>query len=114
MAVFHACVVNAVDVRKFADDAHDEVHEHCDPGLKEDTWGHHGNAGHHHSHNVPGSVASVAWMVIVGDGFHNFADGLAIGKPDLFVFFSFSILNLLEQSPEVLWCYLCTWPNLEW
>ena len=24
-------------------------------------------------------MATVAWMVIVGDGFHNFSDGLAIG-----------------------------------
>ena len=75
--------MNAADVRKFADDAHDEVHQNCDPKLKADTWGHH--RGHNHSHNVPGSVASVAWMVIVGDGFHNFADGLAIGQ--LYLFF---------------------------
>jgi len=71
---------NAADVRKFADDAHDEVHQHCDLKLKEDTWVRHSSSGHNHSHNVPGSVASVAWMVIVGDGFHNFADGLAIGQ----------------------------------
>jgi len=73
-------LVNIADVRKFADDAHDELHQHCDPKMKEDTWGHHSNNGHNHSHSVPGSVASVAWMVIVGDGFHNFADGLAIGQ----------------------------------
>jgi len=66
-------------VRKFADDAHDEVHQNCDIKMKANTLGHHSNGGHNHSHNVPGSVASVAWMVIVGDGFHNFADGLAIG-----------------------------------
>ena len=38
--------------------------------------------GHGHSHgtiNKDTSIASVAWMVIVGDGFHNFSDGLAIG-----------------------------------
>ena len=70
----------SVDVRKFADDAHDEVHKHCDPKSKVSTKVHHRNGGHHHSHEVPGSVASVAWMVIVGDGFHNFADGLAIGQ----------------------------------
>ncbi|XP_074623958.1 metal cation symporter ZIP14-like [Acropora palmata] len=36
---------------------------------------------HHHSHNIDKStsIATVAWMVIVGDGFHNFSDGLAIG-----------------------------------
>lgn len=41
--------------------------------------------GHGHSHGgdkaITGEtkVASVAWMVIVGDGFHNFSDGLAVG-----------------------------------
>jgi zinc transporter ZupT len=74
-----ACIT---EVRKLADDAHDKLHQHCDPMVKTDTWGHSGNSGsggHNHSHFVPGSVAAVAWMVIVGDGFHNFADGLAIG-----------------------------------
>ncbi|VUZ51599.1 unnamed protein product [Hymenolepis diminuta] len=41
--------------------------------------------GHGHSHNLkqllslPTSMASVAWMVIMGDGLHNFTDGMAIG-----------------------------------
>ncbi|CAL1536190.1 unnamed protein product [Lymnaea stagnalis] len=35
--------------------------------------------GHGHAHGVPTSVAAVAWMVILGDGIHNFSDGLAIG-----------------------------------
>nr|AAW24718.1 SJCHGC05453 protein [Schistosoma japonicum] len=34
---------------------------------------------HSHSHEVPESVAAVAWMVIMGDGLHNFTDGMAIG-----------------------------------
>ncbi|KAJ8306891.1 hypothetical protein KUTeg_014975 [Tegillarca granosa] len=38
---------------------------------------------HHHSHsggqNMPQTVAAIAWMVILGDGLHNFSDGLAIG-----------------------------------
>lgn len=40
---------------------------------------HHHN--HHHSHSIDEntSIATVAWMVIVGDGFHNFSDGLAVG-----------------------------------
>jgi len=52
----------SVDVRKLADKAHDST-----------------GVGHNHSHEVPQSIAAVAWMVIVGDGIHNFADGLAVG-----------------------------------
>ena len=38
--------------------------------------------GHGHSHDVEKStsVAAIAWMVIMGDGLHNFSDGLAIGN----------------------------------
>ena len=42
-----------------------------------------GHGGHGHSHGtgtVPDSIAAIAWMVIMGDGLHNFSDGLAIGK----------------------------------
>ena len=49
---------------------------------KDDYTNHHGDAErerHGHSHDVPDSVASIAWMVIMGDGLHNFTDGLAIG-----------------------------------
>ena len=50
--------------------------------LPNDTSGH--SHGHNHSHltgdKLPSSVASIAWMVIMGDGLHNFTDGLAIGE----------------------------------
>ncbi|XP_021373031.1 zinc transporter ZIP10-like [Mizuhopecten yessoensis] len=39
----------------------------------------HSHHHHGHSHILPTSVASIAWMVILGDGIHNFCDGLAIG-----------------------------------
>ncbi|GIY11592.1 zinc transporter foi [Caerostris darwini] len=44
-----------------------------------DPRGHGHGHGHGHSHEVPDSVSAVAWMVIMGDGLHNFCDGLAIG-----------------------------------
>src|SRR6218665_387228 len=70
-------------VQKLANEAHEEMHRNCDPGTTEDlsSWDHSRNTrGHQHSHSIPGSVASVAWMVIIGDGFHNFADGIAVGQ----------------------------------
>lgn len=39
----------------------------------------HGGHGHSHCHKVPKTVSAIAWMVILGDGIHNFSDGLAIG-----------------------------------
>ncbi|XP_054623304.1 zinc transporter ZIP6 [Dunckerocampus dactyliophorus] len=49
---------------------------------------HHHSQNHHphsHAHSYPehhfqqAGVATLAWMVIMGDGLHNFSDGLAIG-----------------------------------
>ncbi|XP_061776663.1 zinc transporter ZIP6 isoform X1 [Nerophis ophidion] len=49
---------------------------------------HHHSQNHHphsHAHSYPehhfqqAGVAALAWMVIMGDGLHNFSDGLAIG-----------------------------------
>ncbi|XP_048834159.1 zinc transporter ZIP10 [Brienomyrus brachyistius] len=43
----------------------------------------HGHAHHSHCHSdqemKDAGIASIAWMVIMGDGMHNFSDGLAIG-----------------------------------
>lgn len=54
--------------------------EHYDHSHEEH---HQDNHGHSHGSNkvITGEtrVSSVAWMVIVGDGFHNFSDGLAVG-----------------------------------
>ena len=41
---------------------------------------HHGHThAHSHLHSTPRNLSSVAWMVILGDGIHNLADGMAIG-----------------------------------
>lgn len=64
-----------------SEDAHEKFHGNCDPedqdAEKIKGYGH----GHSHSaHGNSNSVTAVAWMVIMGDGLHNFCDGLAIGK----------------------------------
>lgn len=51
---------------------------------------HHHHSQNHHPHSHAHSyseqhfkqagVATLAWMVIMGDGLHNFSDGLAIGE----------------------------------
>ena len=64
--------------------------------------------GHGHSHaggEVPESVAAVAWMVIMGDGLHNFSDGLAIGAAfanGLAGGFSTSIAVFCHELPHEL------------
>lgn len=51
----------------------------------------HSHQRHKHSHHSHGpchsgsdlketGIANIAWMVIMGDGIHNFSDGLAIGE----------------------------------
>ncbi|EUB58781.1 Zinc transporter ZIP10 [Echinococcus granulosus] len=54
--------------------SHDPIADDSTITTKEITMGAHG-----HSHNLSTSMASVAWMVIMGDGLHNFTDGMAIG-----------------------------------
>ncbi|XP_058806546.1 zinc transporter foi isoform X2 [Phymastichus coffea] len=48
--------------------------------IREHEGKHHGHShGHSHVHSTPDSMSSVAWMVVMGDGLHNFTDGMAIG-----------------------------------
>ncbi|XP_044744449.1 zinc transporter foi-like isoform X2 [Coccinella septempunctata] len=48
--------------------------------LREHQSSHHGHShSHGHVHSAPQNLSSVAWMVIMGDGLHNFTDGIAIG-----------------------------------
>lgn len=54
---------------------------------------HHHHSQNHHPHSHAHSyseqhfqqagIATLAWMVIMGDGLHNFSDGLAIGESRL-------------------------------
>lgn len=44
-----------------------------------------------------GSIASVAWLIIFGDGMHNFIDGLSLGAA-----FNTSILGGISISVAVI------------
>nr|XP_022326413.1 zinc transporter ZIP6-like isoform X1 [Crassostrea virginica] len=72
-------------------------HEHA---VEEDTRSHVLDFSHGHSHSrcktMPQTVAAIAWMVILGDGIHNFSDGLAIGAA-----FSNSITGGISTSIAV-------------
>ena len=48
--------------------------------IREHETKHHGHThSHGHVHSAPESMSNVAWMVVMGDGLHNFTDGMAIG-----------------------------------
>ncbi|PNF31147.1 Zinc transporter foi [Cryptotermes secundus] len=48
--------------------------------IREHENKHHGHSHTHgHVHSPPDTLSSVAWMVVMGDGLHNFTDGMAIG-----------------------------------
>lgn len=72
---FHDTVGQADDMHHHHHDYHHILHHH------------HSQNHHPHSHSHAYSeehfqqagVATLAWMVIMGDGLHNFSDGLAIG-----------------------------------
>lgn len=52
-----------------------EMRTHFSAPAKEEVSAH----GHSHGLEGLGNVAPVAWMIIFGDGLHNFIDGLSIG-----------------------------------
>ncbi|KFD49902.1 hypothetical protein M514_09231, partial [Trichuris suis] len=61
--------------------------------------------GPEHSHGDGGGIASVAWMIIIGDSIHNFIDGLSIGAAfsrKLFTGISISVAVFCEEFPHEL------------
>jgi zinc transporter 10 len=71
-------------------DLHAPAHNHHDESKtvlrKHNHQWHHKHSHHSHGPCHSGSdlkatgIANIAWMVIMGDGIHNFSDGLAIGE----------------------------------
>lgn len=74
--------------------------------LREHSRAHHGHShAHGHVHAPPSSLSSVAWMVIMGDGLHNFTDGMAIGAAfasNIAGGFSTAIAVLCHELPHEL------------
>ena len=70
----------------------------------------HGNGDHHgHSHaqiyDGNNMIATVAYMIIFGDGLHNFIDGLAIGASftnSVYQGISTSVAVICEEFPHEL------------
>ena len=61
----------------------------------------------HHTHLAPGKkkIAMVAWMIIFGDGLHNFIDGLSIGaafNDSILTGISICVAVVCEEFPHEL------------
>jgi zinc and cadmium transporter len=87
-------------------------HDHGAP-FEAHIGGHHHQSGelaaggHHDSHTKPNR--SSAWMVIIGDGFHNFTDGLAIATAfvaDVRLGILTSIAIIAHELPQELGDFL--------
>ncbi|XP_012252567.2 zinc transporter foi [Athalia rosae] len=74
--------------------------------IREHETKHHGHThSHGHVHSAPESMSSVAWMVVMGDGLHNFTDGMAIGAAfaaNIAGGFSTAIAVLCHELPHEL------------
>ncbi|XP_029171895.1 zinc transporter foi-like isoform X2 [Nylanderia fulva] len=72
--------------------------------IREHETKHHGHShSHGHVHSAPESMSSVAWMVVLGDGLHNFTDGMAIGaafSANIAGGFSTAIAVLCHELPH--------------
>ncbi|XP_066497017.1 zinc transporter ZIP10 [Hoplias malabaricus] len=79
---------NPLDISETQDSHQETAVTVTENGRKAKTKKHghghsHGHSHHGHCHTdkemKDAGIASIAWMVIMGDGMHNFSDGLAIG-----------------------------------
>uniref|UniRef100_A0A8C3PPC2 Zinc transporter ZIP10 n=1 Tax=Calidris pygmaea TaxID=425635 RepID=A0A8C3PPC2_9CHAR len=81
----HNDVSHAARERDLHDSEYDSHGEDKMIARKHSHHWHHKHSHHSHGHCHSGKdlkdtgIANIAWMVIMGDGIHNFSDGLAIG-----------------------------------
>ncbi|XP_054236717.1 zinc transporter ZIP10 [Indicator indicator] len=81
----HNDVSRAAQERDLHDSEYDSRGEDKMIARKHSHHWHHKHSHHSHGHCHSGKdlkdtgIANIAWMVIMGDGIHNFSDGLAIG-----------------------------------
>ncbi|XP_061166818.1 zinc transporter ZIP6-like [Saccostrea echinata] len=80
-------------------DEHSHLHEHKHSHEQEHSHEYEHSKGHGHSHDqpVPQDMGGLVWRVIIGDGIHNFSDGIAVG-----VAFATSITGGLSTSVAIL------------
>uniref|UniRef100_A0A674IGH6 Solute carrier family 39 member 10 n=1 Tax=Terrapene triunguis TaxID=2587831 RepID=A0A674IGH6_9SAUR len=78
-------VSHSVHDHDLHDTEYDDNHGEDKIARKHNHHWHHKHSHHSHGHCHSGKdlkdtgIANIAWMVIMGDGIHNFSDGLAIG-----------------------------------
>uniref|UniRef100_A0A671K120 Zinc transporter ZIP6 n=2 Tax=Sinocyclocheilus anshuiensis TaxID=1608454 RepID=A0A671K120_9TELE len=76
---FHDTVGQSDEQHHHHHDYHHILHHHHSQNHHPHTHTHRHTHSYSHQHFQEAGVATLAWMVIMGDGLHNFSDGLAIG-----------------------------------
>ncbi|KAL2092839.1 hypothetical protein ACEWY4_012637 [Coilia grayii] len=76
---FHDTVAPPARLHHHHHDYHHILHHHHSQNHHPHTHTHRHTHAYDRQHFQEAGVATLAWMVVMGDGLHNFSDGLAIG-----------------------------------